>query len=257
VCSLKRDPLLVFSDRVDVLAESLRSQIEDGSLEPGAKLPSEREIAERYRLSRNTVREALRELEAVGLVHRRHGSGTYVSEEPFLAFTSSLTGGAGTGDSMNHVMDLRLVIEPGIAKRAAIRAKGQVSKLRSLLDTATEEAARQKPSNAVLRKLDVEFHAELARLSRNPLLSELLAMSNDLMAPSRADEFLTLERVRSSVTWHRRILEAVMERNGDAAFNAMEEHLIDIKGHTEKRKVGPVPRLGEPDEPREQSAPGS
>lgn len=235
MCSLKHDPSLVFSDRVDVLAEAIRSQIEEGALGPGAKLPSEREIAERYRLSRNTVREALRELETVGLVYRRPGSGTYVSEEPSLAFSSSLANGAGAGDSMNHVMDLRLVIEPGIAKRAAIRARGQAAKLRSILDAAAEEAARQNPSNATLRDLDVEFHAELARLSLNPLLTELLAMSNDLMAPSRADPFLTLERVRSSVTWHRRIFEAVMARDGDAAFSAMEQHLIDIKGHTEQR----------------------
>ena len=234
MCSLKHDQSLVFSDRVDVLAQAIRSQIAEGALAPGARLPSEREIAERYRLSRNTVREALRELETVGLVYRRPGSGTYVSEEPSLAFSSSLTNGAGTGDSMNHVMDLRLVIEPGIAKRAAIRARGQASKLRSILDAAAEEAARHKPSNAKLRDLDVEFHAELARLSLNPLLTELLAMSNDLMAPSRADAFLTLERVRSSVTWHRRIFEAIMARDGDGAFNAMEQHLIDIKGHTEQ-----------------------
>lgn len=233
--SLGHEPLLVFSDRVDVLAEAIRSQIEDGSLGPGAKLPSEREIAEKYRLSRNTVREALRELEAVGLLHRRPGSGTYVSEEPLLAFGSSSLTGTEAGDPMNHVMDLRLVIEPGIAKRAAMRARGQVNKLRAILDEATEEADRPKPSNSILRKLDLDFHAELARLSLNPLLTELLAMSNDLMAPSRADEFLTLERVRSSVTWHRRIFEAVLARDGDGAFDAMEEHLIDIKGHTEKR----------------------
>lgn len=233
MCSVKHDQPLVFSDRVDVLAEALRSQISDGTLGPGARLPSERDIADKYRLSRNTVREALRQLETVGLVYRRPGSGTYVSDEPALAFGASLAT-TGANDSMSHVMDLRLVIEPGIAKRAAMRARGQASNLRSILDAASEEVSRQNPSITALRDLDVGFHTELARLSLNPLLTELLAMSNDLMAPSRADAFLTIERVRSSVRWHGKIFEAVMSRDGDAAFKAMEQHLIDIKGHTEQ-----------------------
>lgn len=229
---MSEDEVLVFNDRVGVLADAIRSGIEAGRLSPGTKLPGERDMAERYRVSRNTVREALRELEAVGLVHRRHGSGTYVADEPLLAFSSSMGAGIGQGNLLDHVMDLRLVVEPGIARRAALRAGGQLLKLKSLVDMAAEEMGRTPPDRGRLRKLDMDFHGELARLARNPLLRDLLEMSNELIAPSRADEYLTMDRVRSSIGWHRRILEAVAARDSDGAFRAMEEHLFDVKGFT-------------------------
>ena len=141
----------------------------DGRLAPGQRLPSERALSEALRISRPTVREAIRSLQAMHILESRHGAGTFVaslSVEELLAplqFVLSLADGA-----LEHLFEVRLLLEPGAAALAAERATpDEVGDLRDC--AARAEKAVDDP-DAMLR-LDTELHERIVRASANPLSS--------------------------------------------------------------------------------------
>jgi len=203
--------------------------ITSGELRPGERIPAERDLSEALRVSRATVREALRELELRGLVDRRRGRGTVVSDTPRPLVSADLFGDLDASHRvLREVMDLRAVIEPPIAERAASRATlDQVDRLRDLVELATS-AVREGVAPERYVELDVAFHLALAEMTGNPLLERLLGLANEWMAPSRRSVLQTERRIRASIHAHRAILDAVERHDADAAHREMEAHVADI-----------------------------
>lgn len=203
--------------------------IQTGALPPGARLPPERELSEYLHVSRATIREALRELELRGMVDRRRGRGTVIVETPRSLSAASLLGDlTPTARAIREVMDLRAVVEPPIAERAAQRANpAQIAELKDLVDTAIRET-RDGVATERYISLDIAFHTCLARMTQNPMLEQLLTVTNEWMSPSRRTVLQTDRRIRRSLAAHRLIVDAVEGRDSVAAKAEMATHLEEI-----------------------------
>ncbi|MFF4796075.1 FadR/GntR family transcriptional regulator [Streptomyces sp. NPDC001276] len=210
------------------LAGRLHRLIEDGHLAEGDRLPSERDLADTWRVSRATVREALRELELRGLVDRRPGRGTTVTSVARPSLKDWQLGDMDSAARLIHeVMDLRSAVEPPVAARAAVRATPTDHQHLSDLLTEAEQALMRR-SLPRLIQLDSQFHVALAKAAHNPLLTQLLETTNQWVALSRAPAYQTEERLVTSLRAHGRILEAVVDKDADAAEQAMAEHLLEV-----------------------------
>lgn len=215
------------SERV---AEQLVRLIEHGQLHDGDRIPSERELSQLAGVSRTSVREALRHLEMRGMVDRRRGRGTVIVSIDRPELGASMLGPMSASDRvLREVMDLRAVVEPPIAERAAARgSSSQVKDLGRLVGEAEQEHRRDAPSIERFIALDVSFHTALARMTQNPMLERLLSITNEWMGPSRSHALQTGRRVERSITAHRQILEAVRARDPLQANRMMALHLEDI-----------------------------
>lgn len=213
------------------LAGELTRMIRDGSLVAGDRIPSERELAELVGVSRASVREALRELELRGMLDRRPGRGTVVTDAPRPELDAGLLGSVDVaGRMLREVMDLRAVVEPPITERAAARGTAaEVEALRALLEDSEDAAQEGAEAYRRYAVLDVEFHLALARMTHNPLLDRLLAVTNEWMAPSRQAALQSARRIEVSLAAHKKIFAAVVGRDPDGAAAAMREHLDQIR----------------------------
>ncbi|GAA3075612.1 MULTISPECIES: FadR/GntR family transcriptional regulator [Actinomycetes] len=220
------------------LSRRLISMIEDGELKAGDKLPNERALAESAEVSRTTVREALRDLELRGLITRTRGRGTVVRAVRRPDLHAGMLGSMETSHRvLREVMDLRAVVEPPMAERAADRAlDSELPGLLHRVEQAEEELARPDPSVPLLFQLDMAFHSEIAKLTHNPMLTRLLNVTHDWMTPSEAGLHLPDEKLRTAVEAHRRIYEAIRRHDADEARRLMAEHLEEVAAHLDLQR---------------------
>lgn len=221
---LSRVAMLSVPDRLSIEIEKL---ILNGTVKVNSKLPPERELAEMLGVSRVSIRQALHELGARGLIARSPGRGTVVLSATGAAGPS----GASIAEALTSekrdisaVMELRAIIEPPIAGITAVRATARdIAQLRSLLDEMSMDI-----SVVTFAELDRSFHQAIAQYSHNPLLSMLTEQIAALIAPSRKANLQTKRRRQNSIEEHRRILEAIEAHNPEEAERAASSHIASI-----------------------------
>jgi len=213
------------------VSEDIASQIlqlmSDGRLTAGSRLPSERELAVRLGVSRPSVREALRQLELMGVVETRQGAGAFVkevSDEDLVQPLALLL--RGRKHLLRDILETRRLIEPHIAWLAAQKASASdVAELADLVD-------RQR-SKTVAGQLAVEedgaFHHTLARASGNRVLLLLVESCMDLLLESRKRNLQSPERARRSLEGHADLLAAIKAGDAEAAREAMRRHIDGIE----------------------------
>jgi GntR family transcriptional repressor for pyruvate dehydrogenase complex len=208
------------------VAARIRSLIASGELGPGQALPSERKLAEQFRVGRTVIREAIRQLEVSGLVESRHGGGNYVREvtvEHLVAPIATVLN--GMVHLREELVDARLLFEPQMARAAATRATPE--DLRGLEDIIRRQEERVANGRSGAEE-DAEFHDLLARATRNTVVERIMEVIDGLLEDSQARLFRSVERSEISLEGNRRILEAVLRHDQEAAQEAMVEHLGDI-----------------------------
>jgi DNA-binding FadR family transcriptional regulator len=207
----------------DGLSALLGQMIADGTIPKDERLPPERDLAKALGVSRTSLREALHQLELKGLVDRRPGRGTIVLDRGREEHAESLLARLGSSErSLREVMDLRAVIEPPIAARAADRrTAGDLEELHAIL-------ARMQGEKSVARTaaLDVQFHDAIARATHNPMLERLIEFAREWIDASRTRR--SPRRRRRSIADHGDILAAIEERDAVRAERAMAEHIAAV-----------------------------
>jgi DNA-binding FadR family transcriptional regulator len=203
------------------IAAELRRAIAEGGYAYGDKLPTERQLARLFKVSRTTVRNALELLERGHLVARRVGSGTFVSYRPV----------AGEGEiaeitSPLELIEVRLAVEPHATRLAVANATARD------LDHLGEALVRLEGSGADTEhftRWDVEFHQRLAECAHNPLLAWIYGRINEVRrhAQWRAmkDKILTAERIADYNRQHRALYESLRSRDVEKAVGSITEHL--------------------------------
>lgn len=204
----------------DIAAE-LRRQIASGRFMPSERLPPERSLAERYGVARGTVRQALRQLEEMGFVERRPGSGTYVT----------WADGQDTGSVTEitrplELVDARFAVEPQMCRLAVLRTTDfDLSQLRTLLDSM--ETCERDPAR--FAEIDEEFHLALARCTQNPMILWMMEKIHEVRSHVQwaRMRLLTLnpEVVRHYNSQHRAVVDAIANRDPERAAQAMKAHL--------------------------------
>ncbi len=199
----------------------LRQAILDGKYVDGERLPAERELASHFDASRNTVREALRRLEEMNLVTRRVGSGTFVS------YHSPIEGrDIAEVTSPIELIDVRLAIEPNIARLVAVNATARdLERIGEVL----KKVADCGDSPEVFSRADEQFHLMLAECTRNPLMAWLYRQINDVRSHSQWDrmknKILTEERIAEYNRQHRELYTALCNRDAETAERVIGKHL--------------------------------
>ena len=209
----------------DELADRLLDAIREQGLQPGDRLPSEREIGERYGVSRTVVREAVRNLAGRNVVRTRRGASPTVAAFPASAVSTldePLPARAQPQISYEKVHEVRVAIETEMAAHAARRATHVgVAHLRE----QHEHIGTLVEAGESIAAADLEFHRELARIADNTLFLVVLDSIVDLLLDVRHATLLLPETPRLAHTLHGTILEAVADRNPEGARLAMRHHL--------------------------------
>jgi GntR family transcriptional repressor for pyruvate dehydrogenase complex len=203
--------------------------IRAGRLQAGDRLPAERELAEQLRVSRSSLREALRTMEHAGLVESHHGGGTYVRDAVSWDAVSPLALVLRTtDDAVGDLWEIRLIVEPEIAARAALRATDQdLGALTTLLER--QEAALERED--VSLDIDRGFHIALAQASHNAVAVRVVELIGSLLLAGRGHFITSPERRLCALQRHREIVAGVRTRQPEAARVAMVRHLQEVESY--------------------------
>jgi GntR family transcriptional regulator, transcriptional repressor for pyruvate dehydrogenase complex len=225
-------PVRIFEQAV----EQIRALISNGALAVGEKLPAEAELSRQLGVSRSSVREALRVLEAEGLIEIRRGSGAFISVRPARDGRQGelLRWLAQREETLEQVLEVRETIETLTASLAAtaITAEG-LSELRAILAQQTI-LSRELDGDAhtgfdALARLDAQFHLAVSASCGNDIAHEII--SHLIPAFTEGNQaMLNLGcRAQKMEDEHRLILEALEARNTAAAGCAMRAHIRQVR----------------------------
>jgi len=209
------------------VAAQLERLILDGAVQPGQKLPPERELAEKFGVSRSAVREAIRSLELKGFVEPKPGEGTIVRTPSLDSLLNPLASLLGQKrELVVELLDVRMMIEPPLAARAARHAGPEdIAKLEQILDRQKQRVARHE----LAIEEDSEFHYTIARAAKNSVILKVLDMMMDILRESREQSLQVEGRREKSLAGHRRICNAIKRHDPAAAEAAMLQHLQEIE----------------------------
>lgn len=207
------------------IAVELRQSILMGELLFGQKLPPERELAVEFGASRNTIREALRQLEENNLVSRRIGSGTYVTYR-----ADNDRDDAADATSPLELIDVRFAVEPNMTRLAVKNAGARdLERLEKALIRVEEIGTDPKKFS----RADEAFHLCLAECSRNPLMVWLYRQVNEVRGNTlwfeAREKILTPERIAEYNREHRKLYDAIRRREMDNALSLINDHLIEAR----------------------------
>ncbi len=209
---------------IDQVVEQLRSAITGGEYNVGEKLPTEVELCSRLGVGRSTVREALRVLQAVGLVELRPGRGAFVASTHEDTPESIARWFAQKRPVLRDIMELREAIEPVAVKLAAARHRTNDLKRLDSVNRRFVEAARVH-NVPELALLDEEFHNTIVDAADNSLLTRVNRLIAKELKDYRVRAFAVPDNVAHAIRPHQQILEAIARRDADAAVAQMTEHL--------------------------------
>jgi GntR family transcriptional repressor for pyruvate dehydrogenase complex len=198
--------------------------IQREDLEPGDRLPPERELSKRLGISRPLLRAALSSLISMGVLQSRQGSGTFLVDGPPALDSEPLRLLAQLhGFTFDHMFETRSVLEVGAAGLAAKRANGE--QLASMSEEISEIFASLNDPQQFLRH-DLAFHRALASASGNPTLATLVEMVSTVLYERRRETIARAHDFNEAIEWHRRIYRAIRARNPEEAREAMREHIM-------------------------------
>jgi GntR family transcriptional regulator, transcriptional repressor for pyruvate dehydrogenase complex len=196
-------------------------------LRPGDKLPSERELAEMLRVSRSSIRDAIRGLELMGLVEPRQGAGTIVREVAAELLPNPFANALKRRrELVSELLDFRKMLEPPLAARAATHASSD--EIAEMDDILRRQEQKQVQGDAGIAE-DAEFHYSIALASGNSVVLKVLDILMDLLRDTRERSLQVEGRAQKSLAGHRRILAAIKRHDGDAAKSAMRRHIEDVE----------------------------
>lgn len=223
LASTLKPPFEVRKDKVyDQVSRKLEQFIRQ-ELKPGDKLPSERELALSCKVSRSSIRDAIRKLELLGLVEPRQGAGTIVRDSSPDAMVNPLF--SALMRKRKHIaelLDVRIMIEPAIAARAARHiTPEQLDRMEEILRRQGEKVARGEPAI----EEDSEFHYTITMAANNSVLLHVIDILMDLLRESRERNMQVEGRLQKSFEGHQRIYTALSRGDAKAAEAAMRRHL--------------------------------
>ena len=193
---------------------------------PGQRLPSERELASLFGVSRISIREALAILETKGLIERKVGGGTFSKGTANFAVTSLMQEVANKRDMIREPMEVRRVIEPKLARLAAANISGKLLlKLKANLGRQKQKLMKGQD----ITDLDREFHFTIAKAAKNSIFMELVEALRYALEDTRAKSLNAKGGMELSYQGHEAVFAALESRDPDKAEEAMTVHMIQVE----------------------------
>lgn len=219
----------MLNDREDLthlLILRFQQMLSEGLLSPGTKLPAERELAAHFGVARSSLRPALKVLEIMGVITQKVGDGSYLNKDASSVLAVPMEFLFLLDDtSLQELTEMRLMIEPALAAKAAERANAQDI---ALLKQSIADFESCGSDRVRLVASDLLFHRAIFQASRNRLAGRLFhtihrAMLNMIMVTSQ------LVDLEHTLQFHRPIMVAIEQRDPELASRLMTNHLTDAR----------------------------
>jgi len=207
-----------------LLIQRFQEMIGDGVLTQGSRLPSERDLAAHFGVARSSLRQALKVLEIMGILIQKVGDGTYLAKDSSAVLAVPMEFLFLLDDtSVQELTELRLLMEPGLARLAAERATAEDI---SLLRQSVRDLEASGGDTAKLVAADLLFHRAIFAASKNRAASSVYqtihrAMAKMILVTSQ------LVELEHTLSFHKPIMLAIEKRDGRRAAALMTEHLQD------------------------------
>jgi GntR family transcriptional regulator, transcriptional repressor for pyruvate dehydrogenase complex len=222
------------------IAQHVRELIETKQLQPGERLPAERELARMLGVSRVPIREAMRTLSAQGLIEIRRGQGMFVASSSVDATVDQLTNALlKQRDLLAELFAVRRLLEPASAQWAAARRESDdLANLERLLEDMRQAGERNPPDYDTIGERDTQLHVEIAAASDNRVLVRIMQAIQDLHREQLETSLRYRDRVHDTLKDHRRIVRAIAAGDPVEARTAMLDHLANGEAATMARIEG-------------------
>lgn len=215
------------------VAGNIVDLIVSGQYRQGDKIPNEMELSQRLGVSRSTIREAIKTLVSQHILEIRRGAGTFVCDK--LGIAEDPLGFRFISDKLRLALDLleiRLVLEPHIAEKAAKRAtEEEITGILAQCRRVEELILGGGP----YEEDDILFHTKIAQAARNAVIPNLIPVINSTIFILMRVTNTALRK--ETILTHRAIAEAIQARNGEAARKAMIDHIMYNQRFVEKLKA--------------------
>jgi DNA-binding FadR family transcriptional regulator len=212
----------------ELIADEIQNAIISGTYSVGDRLPSEQSFAAQFDVSRNVIREALKVLQARGIVEVLDGSGAYVAQPNVGSVTNALghyIRFIGVDSSLKSLYESRRILEGWNVRLAAERADQH--DLDNLRDYIAMMHSNMTTSIDLWTDADLNFHIAIAKATHNIFLPLLLEPLVDQLRKVIAEGYLSQGAVVTGLEAHQRVFECISHRDADGAFKAMIDHLRD------------------------------
>ena len=219
------------TDRISqVIVDQIKEAVFQKKLNPGDKLPSERQLIDQFKTSRVTIREALRTLEQFGILEIRRGmeGGAFIRDPNTKFINNFLQDMFSMGKiKISNFTEARMAIEPFSVKLAAERiTEDSLKKVKQNIQEATECLNKGNKNDA--RLLDLEFHRLIANASQNPVIFFMIDSIMDIMENNISSIPIAAKTVERTNQYHEEIFAAVEGRDIRKAQNLMLKHIQEI-----------------------------
>jgi GntR family transcriptional regulator, transcriptional repressor for pyruvate dehydrogenase complex len=205
--------------------EALKRDLLGGTLRAGDRLPTVSAMADRMGVARASVREAYRVLQNMGILEVTQGRGTFVVSLPGNDSGVLRQFQLADGQTLAHLFEARLVLEPAIAAFAAQRASR--AEAEAIVDTAREQGRLQRDGRDFLEP-DIRFHELLLTAAHNPVVGRMVSAVNELLINSRRRTMRIPGAADKATSYHLLVAFAVRDRDPDQARAVMEQHVRDV-----------------------------
>ncbi len=242
------------STLAEEVAAEMQSLIRQGDYQPGARFPSEPELARRFGVGLSTVREAKKALELIGLVHSHPGRGTFISDnaQTMLILSDSVRGAHA---SIRELYESRRFIEGGLARLAAARATPEdVEAIQQALNTMEKLAAGSKEE---FIEADLAFHMAVVEAAKNTFLREMYRAIRALMGEVLLEVVSYPQVQLRSLEFHKATFEAIRRRDARQAERITLTHLRDVEQRIEQYLVRDEREVRDTRKPSSPSVPGA
>ncbi len=208
----------------DRIADSILSMITvEKRFLPGSKLPNENVLSQELKVSRTTLREAIRILATGGILEIRRGKGTFVREDFKTSKTEELSVLATAKVKAKDLYEMRLIFEPEAAYYAALRATEEEIQRILALGEEIEKRIRLKKDRT---EVEQAFHKSIARATHNEFMNQLMPVIYEGINKGVRLSQVHEEAVQATLVDHKILMDFLKIRNGEGARNAMRIHIL-------------------------------
>lgn len=216
----------------ELISEKIIEMIKSSNLKSGDKLPNEKELMELFKVSRNSLREALKILSSRNIIYIKQGSGTYVSEQ--TGISNDPLGLLFIKDRkklVKDILDLRYILEPEIASLAAQNASpDQIEELEEILAKMEKQIIKRND----FLEYDQEFHGLIAKMTQNIIIAKLIPILNESIRVF-SQEALTTEYENTLIS-HKKIFDAIKNKKSNDSKEIMTYHILFNKERYSKER---------------------
>ncbi len=230
MCLENNEPLKLSA--VDRVVDEIINEIITGKLFPGRRLATEPELAARYGVGRNSVREAIKQLQGFGILHIRRADGTYVADSYNQKMLDPLLYSLILQNrDWDDFVQLRSVVDIGTLSLVLKRSDcdNLAARLEHIWQQLAEEVHGEQPSAEEILRLDLAFHHEIIQALQNPQVDSVYGYVMRLTVPSRrrsVQRWLISRQEDQFLALHRQFIDLIKNKNSAAIEAVVEEHYV-------------------------------